>query len=236
MHVFVALLGFLEAGVGDVERRAVAVGRILRRVDIAAALQFLYVLLGPKQRSENELVVRQVVPFQQVRPRIADGIQLTRRARAEVRDRMRQRVHHVVLAVLDMNHLAAHVLHGLTVGRNTLQARLRCRGQVMVVAVVELGGKTETPARIADQRTLMRVVSVLAREGRARLVFGNGLLFRPVVQPCVQAVRAPEKQDAQYESQRQIERAFALHEVWPLRHVREANLLYRSRLVIHSLS
>ena len=99
-HVVVGARNFVVAIVGDVEGCTIAMARLVGGVNVPASLQQSHILLRPKHARYVEPIVRQPVAREDVRPLFAYRLQLRRRFGNEIRNRVGQRIHHIVVAVL----------------------------------------------------------------------------------------------------------------------------------------
>lgn len=108
VHVHMRARYLTITHVREIESRAVAVTGLRGGVDVSAALQELDILLSAQDGSHVEPVMRQTVALQYIRPLGPDGIQLTLRRRDQVRHRVRQTVHNIVLVRRDLYQLLTH--------------------------------------------------------------------------------------------------------------------------------
>ena len=116
VHEIIGARNLFVAIVSDVESRAVAVAGLVGGVDIPASLQQSYILLRPQYARYIEPIMRQSVAGEDVRPLIAYRLQLRRRFRNEIRNRMGQRIDDIVIGILHHHQLPLHVRGFLAVG------------------------------------------------------------------------------------------------------------------------
>ena len=167
VHVVACARHLVIPHVREVKRRAVAVTGLRDRIDVAAALQVLDVLLRAEHGGDVEPVMRQAVALQYIRPLFAYRVQFALGAGDEVRHGVRQVIDDIVLVRLDLHQPAAHRCGIGTVFGRTRQTDLGSHSVLLGMQVVELDLIIERPAGIANQ---VAVLDLLFRFGLLRLV------------------------------------------------------------------
>lgn len=108
VHVLMRLRDLVEAHISEVERGAEAVAGLRDGVDIAAALEVLYILLRTQDGGDVEAVMRQVVSSKYIRPFVSNSIEFAFSRGDEEWDGVDERVHLIldVLAVIELSFVA----------------------------------------------------------------------------------------------------------------------------------
>lgn len=138
VHIVACTRNLVVAEVCQIERRAVAVATLRYGVDISAALQLAYILLCAQNRCHTKPVMRQVVAPQYIRPFVAYCVQFALGGRYEIRHRVCQFVHYVVVTCLYLHQLLAHLRCVRAVLRRALQTYTARHGVLPLLQVVEL--------------------------------------------------------------------------------------------------
>lgn len=151
VHVLVRLRDLVKAHISEVERGAEAVAGLRDGVDIAAALEILYVLLRTQDGGDVEAVMRQVVSSKYIRPFVSNSIEFAFSRGDEEWDGVDERVHDIVIVGLDLYEPFAH--GGCIVPVLGRSGQSDARGHLIldVLAVIELSFVAERSAGVGDK-------------------------------------------------------------------------------------
>ena len=154
VHILARVRYLIITIICQVKRCTIAVARVSCSIDIATLLQVFHIILCTQYTGNIKTIMWQIITLQDISKLLTYTLQFGRSGWYEIRNRMRQRVHNIILIRLYQSELTTHFSCLLAVLWRRTQTNRFSRLLLFGLSISKLILITKRAARIRYQRRL----------------------------------------------------------------------------------